>query len=720
MFWHAPRGAKGRLRAASQHPGHLGQPWWLACFQPPYPMKTPNSPTRATISGRLAPRLHTMILALGICVVGLTTGATAAPGDLDNEFGTGGVSKPEIPGNAYALARQTDGKIVVVGYGAGGVWAIARYTYSGQLDPTFSGDGWTTVDFGPGEGFATSLAIQTDGKIVVGGVAMNPTWSDFALVRLNVDGSLDTSFSNDGKVVTPLSTDDRENDDLSSLLIQPDGKILALGTTAYNNRSMVAVRYTPTGALDTSFGVSGISKVVFNLYNKCSASALQSDGKILLAGSVGTGVLYRNQLGLCRLLPNGSLDTSFSGDGWVIWDSAGGDANENIESLVIQPNGSIIASGISGSSVVNGSDNVNDDHAVMLITPSGDFDPSFSGDGKLVIPIESSSGNPQAGNKSGPHAIVRPDGKILLGGWYPQGQNSSTACLSRILNSGEIDLVFSDAGFAISPAYSNLDTIRGMVPQPDGKALAIILDGSFRLARFVIDEDTDGDGADDPTEIAAGTNPNDPDTDDDGLDDGLEIARYGTNPLLPDTDGDGLTDGREVNQYHSNPLLADSDFDGLNDFDEVFIHGTSPNHADTDGDGLSDYDEIQIYSTNPRVADTDGDGLSDDQEVTTYCTNPKLEDTDGDGFLDGYEVQTGKSPTDPLDKPALVAEARTAIEFSFPSALGKTYRIEDSNDMAVWKIVEGNIMGNGGTITRFFSTRNQEKLFFRVEEQGGN
>jgi hypothetical protein len=79
---------------------------------------------------------------------------------------------------------------------------------------------------------------------------------------------------------------------------------------------------------------------------------------------------------------------------------------------------------------------------------------------------------------------------------------------------------------------------------------------------------------------------------------------------------------------------------------------------------------------------------------------------------------TGKSPVDPLDKPVLRAEARTAIEFTFPAAVGKTYRIESSTDLAVWEIVETGIAGTGGEIQRFFSTRDQAKRYFRVEEGG--
>lgn len=95
-----------------------------------------------------------------------------------------------------------------------------------------------------------------------------------------------------------------------------------------------------------------------------------------------------------------------------------------------------------------------------------------------------------------------------------------------------------------------------------------------------------------------------------------------------------------------------------------------------------------------------------------------MADTDGDGFLDGYEVLTGKSPLDLQDKPALVAEVRTAIEFTFPAAVGKSYRIEASTDLAVWETVESGIVGTGELLQRFYSTRGQPQRYFRVEEEG--
>jgi len=105
----------------------------------------------------------------------------------------------------------------------------------------------------------------------------------------------------------------------------------------------------------------------------------------------------------------------------------------------------------------------------------------------------------------------------------------------------------------------------------------------------------------------------------------------------------------------------------------------------------------------------------DDDEFFVHHTGLKEADSDDDGFLDGQESQTAKLPLDPLSKPALVAETNTAIELTFPAATGKSYRVEASPDAQNWTVIEAGIQGNGGVIQRFFSTRNQQKRFFRVE-----
>lgn len=246
----------------------------------------------------------------------------------------------------------------------------------------------------------------------------------------------------------------------------------------------------------------------------------------------------------------------------------------------------------------------------------------------------------------------------------------------------------------------------------------------------------DASGADNPLSvvvivdktITANFTPDINDTDDDGLTNYQEIVEYGTNPILQDTDSDGVKDSKDAFPLDPAETLdsdrdgigdiadTDDDGDGLSDVDEINTYATNPKRADSDGDGLSDPSELQTHLTNPNLADSDNDGLSDGSEVNTYGTLPKVGDTDGDGFLDGYEVFTGHLPLISTDRPALVAEARTAIEFTFPSALGKTYQIEDSLDMTGWSPVETGIAGNGAVITRFYTTRNQQKRFFRVEE----
>jgi uncharacterized repeat protein (TIGR02543 family) len=172
---------------------------------------------------------------------------------------------------------------------------------------------------------------------------------------------------------------------------------------------------------------------------------------------------------------------------------------------------------------------------------------------------------------------------------------------------------------------------------------------------------------------------------------GYIFERIGLDPLDPDTDGDGLNDGPEQNTHQTDP------------FDD-----------DTDGDGLLDGAELNTHGSNPKLADTDGDGLGDREEVAVYGTNPAVKDSDGDGFDDPFEISTGFSPTSAASTPDALSSIRTAVEFRFNAANGVNYRIEDSVDLNQWNTIETNIIGQGGVVTRFYSTENQPKRYFRV------
>ncbi len=172
---------------------------------------------------------------------------------------------------------------------------------------------------------------------------------------------------------------------------------------------------------------------------------------------------------------------------------------------------------------------------------------------------------------------------------------------------------------------------------------------------------------------------------------GYIFERVGLDPLDPDTDADGLPDGQEVTTTHSSPVLDD-----------------------TDGDGLLDGAEVNTHGSSPLLADTDADGLNDRVEVEVYHTNPTLKDSDGDGFDDLFEVNTGFDPALATSTPDALSTIRTAVEFRFNAANGVSYRIEASTDLDNWNTVETDIIGQSAVVTRFYSTENMPRRYFRV------
>jgi uncharacterized delta-60 repeat protein len=171
-------------------------------------------------------------------------------GALDPSFGGDGRVRSDFGSYALAVALQPDGKIVVAGWSStasgGGAFALARYLPNGTLDVTFSDAGTVRTNFGSGsEDQAFALAIQPNGKIVVAGVSDSS--DGFALARYLSNGTLDPSFSGDGKVRTPFGSGSR--DEARALAIQPDGKIVVAGvSTASGTNDFALARYhTTTG-----------------------------------------------------------------------------------------------------------------------------------------------------------------------------------------------------------------------------------------------------------------------------------------------------------------------------------------------------------------------------------------------------------------------------------------------------------------------------------------
>ncbi len=269
-------------------------------------------------------------------------------GTPDAAFGTNGKVTTDFSGDsdeAYDVIVQSDGKIIVVGVSfvgnpAEGDFALVRYNSNGTLDSTFGSGGKVTTDFAGDLDEAWSVELQPDQKIIVAGRRLDGN-RDIAVARYNPDGSLDNSFSSDGKVTTDFVVNEDEAFDVA---IQTDGKILvAGGSDSGFSYDFALVRYNSDGSLDTNFSFDG--KVTTDFagdFDEAIAIALQADGKIIAAGASSIGAI--SDFALTRYHADGTLDDTFGSDGKALTHFLGNDAALDV---ALQPDGKIVAVGYS-------------------------------------------------------------------------------------------------------------------------------------------------------------------------------------------------------------------------------------------------------------------------------------------------------------------------------------------------------------------------------------
>ena len=301
----------------------------------------------------------------------------------------------------------------------------------GYLDNTFNGSGIVQVmDF---FGDAETVAVQDDGKIVIGG-----NWEDSlanrgcAIVRFLTNGALDSTFGLNGILKSAI------NGKIFSLEIQADQKIVAGFSYITTSGGFDFLRVNTDGSMDTTFGQAGIVDIPFGFsYTYCYAIALQADGKIVATGYGDSGGGATDSIIVARILPDGSQDTSFSNDGTVVF---GIDLFSYGRDIAVQADHKILIAG--------------NPTYVMRLQENGDLDSSFAVDGvaKLQLPFFQIAYS----------VLVQPDQKILLGG--EQG-------IARFHPDGTADSLFGLNGIVHSQTIVGYD----MVLQPDGK---IIFSGS--------------------------------------------------------------------------------------------------------------------------------------------------------------------------------------------------------------------------------------------------
>ena len=362
---------------------------------------------------------------------------------------------------------------------------ISRYTADGVLDNSLSSDGRVTFDGGSGtDMIIRGGAVQSDGKMLIVGGANSDR--DTVLARFLPDGTPDTSFAPAGQRIIKYG----ERSLGSATVVQPDGKILVVGQESpeifFTN--FAAARLNPDGTLDTTFSGDGLASVAFGgkysgSYGYCAA--LQDDGKILIAGAFSRSGI---DFAVARLTSDGTLDTSFSDDGRVTTDFAGGE--DRAQCIAVQPDGKILVGGFA-------TDGGKEDFALVRYNPNGTLDTSFSGDGKLTIDFE--------GRADWANSIaVLEGGKILIaGGAIRQGINGADFALARVNPDGSLDLTFGggenantapvitsfqgapNATASVFEAFTEVSTISAT--DPNGDPLRYAITGGSDGSSFRVD-----------------------------------------------------------------------------------------------------------------------------------------------------------------------------------------------------------------------------------------
>ncbi len=435
---------------------------------------------------------------------------------------------PGASNRAESVAIQADGKIVVAG-GESYHFSVARYYTTGLLDNTFNLDGKVVTEFGNSFNTAKAVAIQPDGRIVVAGFTHDGANNNFAIARYNTNGTPDISFSSDGKVTTDFGREEQ----CTSVVIQPDGKIVVAGVT-YNNPSpglpifadFAVARYNSNGALDNSFSGDGKLTTGFTLsgddrFDRANSVAIQADGKIVVAGSSsGDGTVGA----IARYKTDGTPDNSFSGDGMLTTSDGYGAYSVAIQaadqkivvagslvsrynttgtldnsfsgdgvlalpftdryhsSIAIQANGKIVAAGSSftGSTY---------DFAVIRYNTDGVPDNSFSGDGMFTSTVGSFNDFARA-------VAIQVHGKIVVAGGADDNAGNSKFALIRRTSSGNIDKSFTAARTDIgNKDEATTDKGRFVAVKPDGKIVVVGMSLVFtntRIAPAIIQYDSKG------------------------------------------------------------------------------------------------------------------------------------------------------------------------------------------------------------------------------------
>lgn len=353
--------------------------------------------------------------------------------DLDSSFGNNGFfytdPNSDIDYSNCLTIMQNDQIVVAGGYDN---FSVIKLMPDGTFDTSFGNQGQVIIPF---DGFKSSVhnvIVRPDGKIILAGDVFVASGNyNFGIALLNADGTLDTSFNTSGKLVFNFE----ENINyLRSASLQSDGKIIVAGQCGTSSNADFAIaRINPDGTFDTTFGIQGKQRIEIQSDDRGRCVAIQSDGKIVMGGysyPINNNNCWFTAI---RLTQQGQLDSSFATNGKFITKVASSYGNDTVNDMLLQPDDKIV---LLADSYIGSSQDI----GVIRLTPDGQLDISFSGDGKFNTTMIGTSDYAKA-------IEMQPDGKILIAGSYSSSPQRNLSLL-RLTTNGELDLTFSNDGKA--------------------------------------------------------------------------------------------------------------------------------------------------------------------------------------------------------------------------------------------------------------------------------
>ncbi len=366
----------------------------------------------------------------------------SSTGALDTSFDSDGKQTIDFGGTSdygRSIAVDSQDNVLVAGQtlqGATGYdFGVARLTSFGALDFAFDGDGKQTVDFGGTTDQGSSVAVDSQDKVLVVGQTYqgNATGNDFGVARLTSAGILDNTFSADGRVTTDIGRPGSSDFGYDAVAYQSDGKVLVVGNASQSNTDFALVRYNVDGSLDTSFGDRGVATIDFGgTADVAFGVALDSQGRIVVAGYANQGGETGYDFAVARLTSVGALDTSFDGDGKQTIDF--GATTDFGQSVAVDSYDNVLVAGYTYQGGASGYD-----YGVARLTSSGALDPSFDGDGRQTIDFDGTE-------DIGRSVAVDRQNNVLVAGQTTQGGGGSNFGVARLTSTGALDASFDGDG----------------------------------------------------------------------------------------------------------------------------------------------------------------------------------------------------------------------------------------------------------------------------------